>query len=302
MKIKKIKKEKDVVVDYCIYGDTDSLFVAALPLLEHRYPNQKLGDTVTSQYILDIVSEIQDYVNNSYNYFAKKFLNIDKHWFKIKQELIAKSGFFITKKRYGLQIIDKNGIKVNEIYVKGLDIVRSDFPPAFRKILSKVLEDILEYIPKDQVNNRIVEFQKTLKLLDINEIAKPTGVNGISKYSKNIDNSVFTAFEKRAPIHVKSAISYNDLLNYYGLQKIYSYILNGDKIKWVYLKENPFHLDTIAFRGYEDPKEILDFIRKYINLNKIYKKSLLQKIKMFYESLNWDLPSLEQKKINKFFV
>ena len=50
-----------------------------------------------TQRIMEICGEVQDYLNKSYDYFAKKFCNIDEHVFDIKQEVIAKSGLFITK-------------------------------------------------------------------------------------------------------------------------------------------------------------------------------------------------------------
>ena len=81
-------------------------------------------------------------LNESYNYFAKKFCNIDDHVFDIKQEVIAKTGLFITKKRYGLRIINDAGRKVNKTHVKGLDTVRSNFAVAMKDLLSNVLDDI----------------------------------------------------------------------------------------------------------------------------------------------------------------
>ena len=67
--------------------------------------------------------EVQDYLNKSYDYFGKKFCNVTDHVFDIKQEVIAKSGLFITKKRYGLRIINDAGRKCDKIHVKGLDTV-----------------------------------------------------------------------------------------------------------------------------------------------------------------------------------
>ncbi len=86
-------KELDTNDDYVIYIDTDSIFASAVPLIEKRFPNQELSETMMTQRIMEICAEVQDYLNESYNYFAKKFCNIDDHVFDIKQEVIAKSGF-----------------------------------------------------------------------------------------------------------------------------------------------------------------------------------------------------------------
>ena len=51
-----------------------------------------------SKAILEIADEVQGYLNKSYDYFGKKFCNLNKHRFDIKQEVIAKSGLFVTKK------------------------------------------------------------------------------------------------------------------------------------------------------------------------------------------------------------
>ena len=50
-----------------------------------------------------------------------------------------------------LRIINDAGRKVNKIQVKGLDTVRSNFAVAMKDLLSKVLEDILANVPKEQI-------------------------------------------------------------------------------------------------------------------------------------------------------
>ena len=50
-----------------------------------------------TQRINEIATEVQVFLNNSYNYFAKKFNNLDKHRYEIKQEIVAKAGLFIVK-------------------------------------------------------------------------------------------------------------------------------------------------------------------------------------------------------------
>ena len=88
---------------------------------------------------------------------------------------------FIVKKRYGMKIISDNGVKVNKILMKGIDTVRSNFPTALRLILKEVLEDILSDVPKEKIDERILNFKDKMKTMDIDEIATPTTVKGMSK-------------------------------------------------------------------------------------------------------------------------
>jgi hypothetical protein len=169
-----------------------------------------------------------------------------------------------------------------------------------REMLSKLLEDILMDVPKKVLDKYVVNFRNSMKLMDFNKIATPISVKGISKYRKQ-ESVIFKSHHLGAPIHVKSALYYNDFLKYHKLEKKYSSISNGDKIKWIYLKQNPLGLNTIAYKGYEDPPEVLEFIRQYINHEKIYKQALHKKIMMLYSSMNWSEPTDASKTIERFF-
>jgi DNA polymerase elongation subunit (family B) len=293
-------KELGTNDDYVIYIDTDSIFASAIPLIKKRFPTEKLSDTMMSQRILEVTSEVQEYLNNSYHYFAKKFLNIDEHVFDIKQEVIAKTGLFITKKRYGLKIINDAGRKVNKIHVKGLDTVRSNFAVAMKKLLSSVLEDILADVPKEQIDERISKFKRNMHMLHYDVMANPIGVKGIQKYTEKSDET-FQAFKKGAPVHVKSAINYNSLLQHWYEGRKYEKITNGTKIKWVYLKDNEFGFDTIAYKGYEDPPQILELIKNKIDHNKMFEQAMSKKIGMFYDSMRWDKVVDKEQSIERFF-
>ena len=294
-------KELGDTKDYCIYIDTDSVFYSATPLVKKRFPNMDIkNEDKMSKAILEIASEVQEYLNNGYDYFAKKFCNLDKHRFDIKQEVIAKSGLFVTKKRYGLKIINDNGKKVNKMMVKGLDTVRSSFPTAMRTMLSKLLEDILMDVPKQELDKFIINFKNSMKLMEFDKIAIPTSVKNISKYHIK-DGQIFSSYKLGTPVHVKSSIFYNDFLKYKNISNRYNSIANGEKIKWVYLKQNPLGLNTMAYKGHEDPIELLNFIRQYINHDKLYKQALHKKIMMLYESMNWDEPTDASKTIERFF-
>jgi DNA polymerase elongation subunit (family B) len=307
-------KELGTEKDYCIYIDTDSVFYSAVPLIEHRFPNQNLSDVMMTQRINEIATEVQGFLNKSYDYFAQKFCNLNKHRFEIKQEIVAKSGLFIVKKRYGMKVISDNGIQVNKTMVKGLDTVRSNFAPLFRKLLADVLDDILGSVPKSKIDHRITRFKKNMKLNKLDEISSPTGVKGIWKYlrkenehsstsilEKQKDKRVFSLFHKGTPVHVKAAIAYNDLVRYFKQDNKYGFINNGDKIRWVYLKTNPLGLKVVAYKGHEDPPEIMKYIDEHIDHDKIYSQAMTKKLQMFYDCLDWGKPVDEEQSIERFF-
>ena len=105
---------------------------------------------------------------------------------------------------------------------------------------------------------------------------------------------------KGTPVHVKAAWIYNDLLKYYELDN-YEKIKNSEKIRWVYLKSNnPLQIAQIAFKGYDDPPEIMDYIEEHVDRDKIFNKALKKKLDLFYESMNWVLVD-KQDSLERFF-
>ncbi len=76
----------------------------------------------------------------------------------LNKENVAKAGLWIAKKRYAQWIINVEGHTVSKLDVKGLDVVRSSFPPSFRKFMAQVLEDILNDIDKPDLERKNIKF------------------------------------------------------------------------------------------------------------------------------------------------
>jgi len=282
----------------------DSLFISSTAMVSKRYGNKKFSDVMLSQYILTIAGDTQKFINNSYDYFAKKFCNLPgAHRFEIKQELIAKSAVFVNaKKNYGLRVINDNGVKVDKNVYKGLAVVRSDFPQSYRKLLGEVLGDVLADVPKDKIDDRIIEYKNNMRYLNVEDIAKPTGVKNIKKYLVPPGaGGGFSTWKSRCPIHVKSSIIYNDLIKHFDKQKKYALIGAGDKVKWVYLKKNNLGLESVAYTGHEDPKEIMDFIYNFVDRDKMYDSIFLNKITSIYSAMDWSLPIDKKFSMDRFF-
>ena len=297
--------------DYCIYIDTDSVFFPAKPLVEKQWPDVDTNDPEQmASAILELTAEVQNFMNSTFDYYGKQFLNIDEHKFDIKQEVIARAGFWTTKKRYALWIVNKNGVPKDDMAFTGLDVKRSSFPVAFKKFSVEILTDILKGETQESIDNKIVEFKNLVKVITVDDISTSTSVHNLDKFgtlfadgSLNIKEGKkpFGNWVKGTPAHVKAAISYNELIYYYKLENKYPLLQSAEKVKWLYLKDNGFGMNAIAFKGYDDPPEIMDFINQNVDRNKMFANVLESKLQDFYVALKWLMPSFEQKKINKFF-
>ena len=293
-------KELGKKEDYNIYIDTDSVFFSSLPLIEKRHPEYDITDEKwMADKTIEIAGEMQGFINNAYNIYADRFHNTTKHRFDIKQENVAKAGLWIAKKRYAQWIINIEGHTVSKLDVKGLDVVRSSFPPSFRKFMAEVLEDMLNDIDKHTLDEKILNFKEHMKTLPLIEVMFPTGVKQISKYIRRGDKP-FTPRMKGTPVHVKSALNYNDMLRHLGLDKRFQGMINGEKIKWTYLRANAMGLDTMALKGYEDPKQLDDFVSEYIDYEKVFNSAFANKLGDFYSAMKWGaIP--KNNNLGKFF-
>jgi len=292
--------------DYVIYVDTDSVFVSALPIIQKTMPDIDLNDeTQMTDAILKVCEETQSYVNKMFDVMALRLFNLKTHRFDAKQEVIAKTSFWLAKKRYAQFIINKGGVVCDELEVKGIDVVRSSFPAKFRTFMKQFLIDLLKKVPVDVLDKNILEFKASMKDLNVIDLAKTTSVKFMSQdKKKNYNPKTRQPFQimSGSPAQVKAAIYYNDLLNKFELTKIIPPIFHGQKIKWVYLKQNEYDIDCLAMKADgTDPDQILEFIEKYIDRNTMYEQELKSKLIDFYRVLGWSYPDENDAKASEFF-
>jgi hypothetical protein len=133
------------------------------------------------------------------------------------------------------------------------------------------------------------------------EVARNTSVKNISEYEQGLSKQL-NEFKKGTPAHVKACISYNKLLHHFKIANKYEKISDGEKIKYVYLKPNPLNLETIAVKGYNDPKEIVELAEKYIDFEALFVNELKTKLEDFYSAMKWGLlPTDVNQKATEFF-
>ena len=275
-----------------VYEDTDSCYVNAEPLLNKMYPNfNEMEETEKSDKLESLSLVYQDRINKYYVNFAKEAFNVplEKNRLEMKTECTIRSAFFSGKRRYAQYITKKEGVACDEVDVKGLDFKKSNFPPLFRTFFEEILNKILFGETREKIDQQILEFKDSLDDRDFVAISKPTGVRGIDKYlaSPATAGCIFSTFENKAPVGVKAAVRYNDLLKFKGLDKKHVQIVEGDKIKWVYLRDNPYKIDTMGFLDYDIPQKIREFIEEYVDKPKSFDTILKNKLENFYQDLGW---------------
>ena len=274
--------------DKVVYEDTDSVYIQLTD-----YINENVDRADTIEQVRKISGELAEYINSNMAAFVRGHLNSNYNKLVFKEESVISSAFWLAKKRYAYQkVFDLESNKVaDKLVVKGLDVVRSNFPLLFRKFMKEILVDIISFEEKDVIDNKISDFKSKLNTFSVNEMAKPTGVKNFKKYSR-----------ENGPAHVKAALNYNFLLDKFGYGKKYQPIMDGGKIKWVYLKDNPYGIEGLAYKGFDDPKEIMDVIDQYVDREAVFDSNLTKKFQKFYNALNWgELPDTNKVIIDNFF-
>jgi DNA polymerase elongation subunit (family B) len=291
-------------INYCAYVDTDSNYFNAEPLLRHLHPNfDEMSDKERDSVLEEQALKYQDIITDDYDRLAKDCFNVKSHRLEMKTECVIRSAYFRATRRYAQWITKQEGIENETLDIKGLEFKKANFPPVFGKFFKNCLEQVLKGVPKPEIDAQLLEFRKKILSgeIPLESIGNPQAVKKLNKFTerKARAGEMFSSIGKGAPAAVKAAIVYNDLLRFWKLDKKYNYITQGERIKWIYLKSNPYRIDAIAFLDYDIPKQIRTFIEQYADKQKVFESILLNKLEGFYNDLGWSL-SLNPHR-NKFF-
>jgi hypothetical protein len=290
--------------EFCVASDTDSCFFEASPQLKKRLGEnyQSLPHDFLTNEVQKIAEENSNNINNHLNSLAKELFNVPENRIEFKTETIIKSAYWSGKRRYAQYIINKECIPTEEFDIKGLDIMKSNFPDYFRKFGEELIKKILFDTPKAEIDKFILDFKKSLDTVDWKKLLKPTGLKKIKEYiaSPPKAGEIFSKLEKKCPVNTKAAIYTSDLLKFKNLDKKYHPPQLGDKIYIVNLKQNPYHIDVIALNGYNDAPTLLEFAEKYIDKEGLFNSIIKNKLENIYNDLNWGGVILNQN-VNKFF-
>jgi DNA polymerase elongation subunit (family B) len=279
-------------VDYVIAIDTDSCYLNFDPLVQKVFGSEYDTDKVVK--FIDTICEdkIQSVIDNSYQELAT-YLNAYEQKMVMKRESIADKGIWTAKKRYVLNVHNSEGVQYAKPKMKimGLEVVKSSTPHVVREKLKEGLRVILDG-DKKVLHKFVADYREHFMTLPIEDIAFPRGMNGLNEYADPT-----SIYKKATPIHVRGALMYNHRLKELKLTDKYQPIRDGEKVKFIYLKEpNPLNENVISFNG-TIPKE-LD-LNDYIDYNKQYEKVFLDAISTVLTAINWTAE--EQSSLEDFF-
>jgi DNA polymerase elongation subunit (family B) len=278
-----------------IYGDTDSAYFTAWPMVKDDVESGKMQwtkDTATQLY--DTLAES---VNESFAGFMQRAFHCPTHLgsiIKAGRESVASKGLFITKKRYAIMVYDSEGKRLDlegkpgKIKAMGLDLKRSDTPKIIQDFLSDVLHDVLTGSGRDDIVEKVLRFKHEFKERPGWEKGTPKRVNNLTKYTKE---------EKRLgkanmPGHVRAGMNWNTMKRMNG-DKYSLQIIDGMKVIVCKLKANPLGWTSIAYPT--DELHLPQWFKELPFDDSTMEATIVdQKVENLLGVLNWNLAGATQ--------
>jgi DNA polymerase elongation subunit (family B) len=232
-----------------IYGDTDSCYFSAYPILKKDIETGKLP--WTKETVVTLYDQIADEINSSFTKLMQDAFHCPKtrgEVIKAGREIVASKGLFITKKRYAVLYYDKEGKRADvdgkpgKIKAMGLDLKRSDTPVVIQDFLSEVLTRVLNGAEKEEVLEYITNFRTEFKTRPGWEKGSPKRANNITEYAGKEKKQG----KANMPGHVRASLNWNTLKRMMD-DKYSMNITDGAKVIVCKVKDNPMGYTSVAY-------------------------------------------------------
>jgi DNA polymerase elongation subunit (family B) len=247
-----------------VYGDTDSCYFSIWPIIKRQVDAGELA--WNKERAVEVYDELAENTNASFPEFMERAFHCPRKngsIIKAGRELVADRGLFITKKRYAVNIYDKEGKrkdtngKTGQIKAMGLDLKRSDTPKFIQEFLFAVLENVLAGHGRDRIVQQVTDFKRQLRDMDSWLKGSPKSVNNLTMYAQKADaavhkmnNKLFKAGTDRGdanmPGHVRASLNWNYLRKLHG-DNYSQQIVDGMRIVVCKLRDNPLGMTSVAY-------------------------------------------------------
>jgi DNA polymerase elongation subunit (family B) len=270
-------------IDYIIASDTDSIYVdmsAFTNKIENFQSKEqfiRFLDKACKKFIEPVIAETAQEILELLNAYEQRFF--------MKREVLADKAIWTGKKHYILNTWVKENVWYDKPKIKivGLEAIKTSTPKICRKKIKESIEIIMSGTNEELISH-IEKFKQEFPKYPIEHIAFPKGINGVGFYGKDSeikDNQ----YANKTPIHVRGALLYNYKRNELKLEKKYPIIRDGDKIRYLYLKEpNPFQSYVIAFPDKLPPEFELE---EYIDYETQYEKTFIDPMNDILHKIGW---------------
>ena len=277
--INKVLKAND---DYVIAIDTDSVYLNLSKLVEATIGETDASTERTIAYLDKICeAKIQPVIDKAFADLGT-YINVFQQKLVMKREVLCDKAIWTGKKRYILNVHNSEGVQYAKpkVKVKGLEMIKSSTPSACRDKLKESIDVILNE-NEDAMHRFIEDYRNEFRTLPLADISFPRGINGLVKYADGK-----TIYASGTPIHVRGALIYNHFLHSNDLTSKYPLIQNGEKLKYIFMKEpNTVQSNVISFPQGGIPEEFgLD---KYIDYDIQFEKAFLDPLKIILDSIGW---------------
>ena len=246
---KVITGEYDHVGKAVIYGDTDSVYFSAWPILKNDIESGKLE--WSPEKAIGLYDQVSDAVDSTFIDMMGKAFHCPKSRADViaaGREIVAKSGLYITKKRYAALVVDNEGFRTDQegspgkVKAMGLDLRRSDTPVFMQDFLKELLLMVLTDVPKENLLERITEFRKEFSDRPGWEKGTPKRANKIGHYRRLEEKQG----KANMPGHVRASLNWNTLKKMNG-DKYSQDIVDGMKVIVCKLKPNLMGFTSVAY-------------------------------------------------------
>jgi DNA polymerase elongation subunit (family B) len=275
-----------------IYGDTDSCYFSAWPVLKAEVEAGRME--WSNETCIALYDSIADQVNNSFPGFMEQAFHCPREMgsvIKGGREVVASKGLFITKKRYAVMIIDKEGKRTDvngkpgKVKAMGLDLKRSDTPKVIQEFLSEILNEVLTGATRKSIIEKIRDFKYIFMERPAWEKGSPKRVNNLTKYSA----AESAQGKTNMPGHVRAGMNWNTLRRMNSDNYSMS-VVDGMKVIVCKLKSNPLGWSSI---GYPTDEMHLPQWFKELPFDDLAMEATVvdQKVDNLLGVLDWDLAS-----------
>ncbi len=285
----------DILVHNSIYVRMDNILKVLFKTTDIDWNDpvvfKKIKDFVDGKFQQILNKHVMEYICDTFHTSEKRI--------EFKREKISSEGDYVCKKRYIVHVRDNEGVECDKFSYTGVDIAKNELPTRIKDILQELVEKMMrnKWTGDEHIQPELVRIYEEYKKLDLKDI-------GFIKNLSTPKEAVgFLQMEKGAGVHARAAEAYNQLIEKLGLLGKYEKINKSDRFHYIYVMENEYGLDCIAWKD-KFPKEFKKIFKPNIDI--MFEKTIvapMKKILALHNASNFkpdEIPVLGESGVSIF--